>query len=251
MPPPPCRRLGRHCRTLDVTLRVTTIDGEEDHDATWLLGHTERIDFGPLFERDGELWCDASIHIPCRFLASGGDNQPSRCTAHGFERRLRAMPRTPAPRRLANDQFTIVERPRLVGRPLAPPPGAQRSLPLAPVANPCATAACRTSDNKRGAACCRDIQVDVCCTTKQTMLEALIRNRKAPYLCKAERENDEQLVVEIISACGFLKTDGGCDLHGRIRADGRPAKPLMCSQWPEKRSGLHAGCAFRNRRLKL
>jgi hypothetical protein len=25
----------------------------------------------------------------------------------------------------------------------------------------------------------------------------------------------------------------------------------MCSQWPEKRSGLHAGCAFRNRKLTL
>jgi hypothetical protein len=251
LPPPPCRRQGRHCRTLDVTIRVTTIDGEEDHDATWLLGHTERIDFGPLFERDGELWCDASIHVPCRFLATGDDGQTLRCTAHGFESQLRAVARVPAPRRLGSDQFAVVEQQRLVGRRLAAPPVPQRSLPLAPSANPCATAACRTSDNKRGAACCRDVQVDICCTTKQTLLEALIRNREAPYLCKAQRENDEQLVVEIISACGFLKGDGACDLHGRTRADGRPAKPLMCSQWPEKRSGLHTGCAYRNRRLKL
>lgn len=249
MPPPACRRLGRHCRTLDVTVRVTTIDGEEDHDATWLLGHTERIEFGPLFERDGELWCDASIHVPCRFLATGDDGRSSRCTAHGFEGRVRAVPHAAAPRRLGGDQFAIVERQRLMGRRLAPPPVPKRSLPMAPSANPCVTAPCRTSDHKRGAACCRDIQVDICCTTKQTLLEALIRNRKAPYLCKTERENDEQLVVEMISACGFLKEDSSCDLHGRTRADGRPAKPVMCSQWPETRAGLHEGCAFRNRRL--
>ena len=138
-----------------------------------------------------------------------------------------------------------------MGRRLGPEPSPKRVLPLAPTANPCATAACTTSDHKRGAACCRDIQVDVCCTRKQARLEALLRNRKAPYLCKVERENDEQLTVELISACGYLKEDRLCDLHGRARADGRPAKPLLCSHWPRKRSGLHPGCAFRNPRLKL
>jgi len=117
--------------------------------------------------------------------------------------------------------------------------------------NPCAGAPCHTSDNKRGDACCRDVQVDICCTTKQTKLEALIRNRKAPYLCKPVREDDKSLVVEIISACGFLKETGGCDLHGRTRADGRPAKPIMCSHWPGKRTGLHGGCAFKSRKVPL
>jgi len=95
------------------------------------------------------------------------------------------------------------------------------------------------------------VQVDICCTTKQTKLEALIRNRKAPYLCKPVREDDKSLVVEIISACGFLKETGGCDLHGRTRADGRPAKPIMCSHWPGKRTGLHGGCAFKSRKVPL
>ena len=244
--------MGRHCRTLDVTVRVTTIDGEEDHDATWLLGHTERIDFGPLFARDGELWCDASIHVPCRHLAPGDDGQPDHCTAHGYRSRLRPAERIPAARRLGHDQFALVDGQRLMGRRLATTPEPRRALPvLAESPNPCATAACTTSDHRQGAACCRDIQLDVCCTRKQTGLEALIRHRKAPYLCKTDRVNDEQLVVEIISACGFLKADRSCDLHGRIRPDGRPAKPPLCSAWPEKRSGLHPGCAFRNRRLKM
>ncbi len=252
MSPPPCRRLGRRCHTLDVTIRVTTADRDEDHDATWLLGHTERLAFGPLFERDGELWCKATIDVPCRFLAPGDDGHTSRCTALGFTSLLRPRRRTPAPRRLGRDQFAIVEKRRLVGRRLPAPSVPRRALPLAPVAsNPCATARCSTSDHRLGAACCRDIQLDIRCSTRQPMLEALIRSRKPPYLCKTERVDDTQLVVEIISACGFLTEDKLCDLHGRSRPDGLPAKPLLCSTRPEKRSGLHSGCAFRNRRLPL
>ncbi|HEY4101063.1 MAG TPA: hypothetical protein VGM20_09320 [Gemmatimonadales bacterium] len=255
MSPPSCRRLGRHCRTLDVTLRVAAIEGEEDHDATWLLGHTERIDFGPLFERDGELWCDASIHVPCRFLATGDDAVSVRCTAHGFDGRLKMPERTPELRALGDDRFAIVERQRLVTRQIeAAPPAApaRRALPVvAEQSNPCATARCRTADNRQGAACCRDVQVDIACSPRATHLEALIRSRKSPLLCKTDREEDDRLVVEIISACGYLDTSGACRLHGRTRADGRPAKPIMCSKWPEKRSGLHPGCAFRNTRLKV
>ena len=33
-------------------------------------------------------------------------------------------------------------------------------------------------------------------------------------------------------------------LHGRRRADGRPAKPDLCSEWPPKDKGLHPGCVF-------
>jgi hypothetical protein len=84
------------------------------------------------------------------------------------------------------------------------------------------------------------------------MLEALVRSRKSPYLCKVERESADQLNMEVLSACAYRKEDGvSCDLHDRTRADGRPAKPLMCWAWPERRVGLHPGCAFRNRRLKL
>jgi hypothetical protein len=232
-----------------VTLRVAAIEGDEDHDGTWLLGHTERIAFGQTFERDGELWCNASIHVPCRYLEDTG--AAVTCMAHGFAGRLAPVRHTPAPRRLARDRFAIVDDGKLVARKLDPPPVPRRALPIAATTNPCADARCRTSDNKVGDACCRDIQVDICCTKKQTKLEALIRSRKAPYLCKVEREEDHAVVVEIISACGFLREGGGCDLHGRERADGRPAKPVMCSHWPGKRTGLHGGCAFKSRKVPL
>ena len=42
----PCRKLGSQCRSLRVTLRVGSLeegDTSLDHEATWLLGHTERI----------------------------------------------------------------------------------------------------------------------------------------------------------------------------------------------------------------
>ena len=228
---------------------MAAIEGDEDHDATWLLGHTERIDFGPTFERDGELWCDARIHVPCKFLADTG--HAVTCTAHHFAGRVAPVKYLPPPRRLGRDRFVIADQHRLVARKLEPPPVPRRALPIAATMNPCATARCTTSDHKRGDACCRDIQVDICCTKKQTMLEALIRNRKSPYLCKMSRERDESVVVEIISACGYLKDGGGCDLHGRTRADGRPAKPVMCSHWPDKRTGLHPGCAFKSRKVSL
>ncbi|MGH7584455.1 MAG: hypothetical protein ACREL5_14640 [Gemmatimonadales bacterium] len=232
-----------------MTLRVAAIEGDEDHDATWLLGHTERIDFGPTFERDGELWCGATIHVPCRYLQEHGAT--AQCGAHGYNGRPRRPRRTQQPRQLGRERFAVVEKGRLVVRRLDPPTPPRRSLPVTQSPNPCATARCSTSDHTRGSACCRDIQVDICCTKKQTRLEALIRARKAPYLCKTDREQDDQLVVEILSACSYLDPVGACTLHGRRRGDGRPAKPVLCSTWPEHRSGLHSGCAFRNTRLKV
>ena len=108
-----------------------------------------------------------------------------------------------------------------------------RSLPVlssGPAENPCATAQCRTSDNTRKAACCRDLQVEIMCTRGQRRLEALVRSRRSPYLCKIEREGEYSLDVEMISACGYLEADGvACSLHGRIpvgRPDGQ-AGPLL------------------------
>jgi hypothetical protein len=69
-----------------------------------------------------------------------------------------------------------------------------------------------------------------------------------------EREDEDEpiLNVEILSACNYLLEDGlHCSLHGRQRADGRPAKPELCTTWPEKRTGLHPGCAFRSRKVPL
>ena len=75
-----------------------------------------------------------------------------------------------------------------------------------------------------------------------------MRSRRSPYLCKIDREGDYSIEAEMISACGYLGEDGvACTLHGRHRADGRPAKPDLCSEWPPKNQGLHPGCVFKRR----
>jgi hypothetical protein len=103
--------------------------------------------------------------------------------------------------------------------------------------NPCVGAPCRTADNVRGAACCRDLTLEVVAPAydrRSDHLEALLLSRRAPYLCKTERVNEEILECEVISACGYLEDDGiGCALHDRLRPDGAPAKPFVCSEWPD------------------
>lgn len=244
-PLPPCRRLGQQCRSLRVTLRLTsTEDGPSsgDHEATWLLGHTERLTFGPPWEADGELYSDTVIHVPCRHFsedAAGG----AHCAAHGFTGDApRKSPRPAQARQLGGDRFRVVDRGRLVTRPL---PRSTRGLPVLNGTNPCATARCETSDHRRGAACCRDLQVEIMCTRRERRLEALVRHRKAPYLCKVKRDGEFSLDAEMISACGYLGEDGvACSLHGRNRADGRPAKPALCSDWPPTGEIIHPGCVF-------
>lgn len=251
MSPPPCRSLGRHCHALDVTLRVAALEGSQDHDATWLLGHTQRVDFGELSTDDDELWVEARIHVPCRHLQLNDDSTVS-CKAHGFTGVLPAPQRKQQPRRLGGDNFNVVERERLVSRRLPMPRPARNDLPVVESPNPCVGAPCRTADNRQGAACCRDLHVDIACHEDRETLEALLRNRKVPYLCKVDREDEEILSVEILSACDYLQDDGiSCDLHGRLRSDGRPAKPELCSKWPEKRTGLHPGCVFANPKVPL
>ena len=86
--------------------------------------------------------------------------------------------------------------------------------------------------DRRGAACCRDLQVEIMCTREEQELEALVRSRRSPYLCKIERPGDFSLEVEMISACGYLDDDGiACTLHGRRRSDGRRGCiPAVCSR---------------------
>jgi hypothetical protein len=89
------------------------------------------------------------------------------------------------------------------------------------------------------------MQVEIMCTPKQRRLEALVRSRKSPYICKVERESQFSLGAELISACSFLLDDGiHCALHGRRRPDGRAAKPDLCSEWPEAGDCMHPGCVF-------
>jgi hypothetical protein len=63
------------------------------------------------------------------------------------------------------------------------------------------------------------------------------------------RAGDFSIDVEMISSCAYLADDGiACTLHGRVRSDGRPAKPDLCSEWPPKDQGLHPGCVFAPKR---
>ncbi|HMU61834.1 MAG TPA: hypothetical protein PKA66_08635 [Gemmatimonadales bacterium] len=242
--PPPCKSLGRQCRYLDVTLRIGKLeDGPEslDHEATWLLGHTDRIDFGRLHVRKGELLVDARLHVPCKHFREGDGR--ARCLAHGFADRAPARPRRPdQPRQLGGNRFRLVDQRRLVARAAV---DVKAGLPVLGT-NPCLGAPCRTADHTRAAACCRDLQVEIMCTPKETRLEALVRARQSPYLCKTDRDEEDSIESEMISACGYLGEDGvACTLHGRRREDGRPAKPDLCSTWPEGGDLFHPGCVFK------
>jgi hypothetical protein len=247
---PPCRSLGAQCKSLRVTLRIGELEeGTDslDHEATWLLGHTAQITFLELWEGEGDLYVEAVLHVPCKYLQEAGGT--ARCRAHGFEGRApRGARRDPQPLQLGGDRFVLVEDCRNVVRTL---PFPARSLPVlsdtggAAGENPCATAPCRTADNVRKAACCRDLQIEIMCTRAQRRLEALVRSRRSPYLCKIERAGDYSIEAEMISACGYLGPDGvACSLHGRHRPDGRTAKPDLCFEWPPKNRGLHPGCVF-------
>jgi hypothetical protein len=248
--------MGPQCRGLPVTLRVGALEegvDSLDHESTWLLGHTENITFGKLWQEDEELYVEAELHVACRFLRREGAG--ARCQLYDYRlARLPGSRRVDQPRRLGGSRFRIVENHHAVRRNLpfeSETPRPSRSLPVLTSENPCATAPCRTAEHTRGAACCRDLQVEIMCTREEADLEALVRSRRSPYLCKIDRAGDFSLDVEMISACGYLGDDGiTCTLHGRRRSDGRPAKPDLCSEWPPKNKGLHPGCIFAPGRRK-
>lgn len=246
--------MGSHCRSLRVTLRIASTEKsptQGDHEATWLLGHTERLSFGVLWEDDGDLYSDTEIHVPCRHLKES-DSGEALCSAHGFRGKPpRERPRPAQPRQLGGDRFRVVDHGRLATHRLPHPGQPRRALPVINGINPCAGIPCETADHRRGAACCRDLQVEIMCTRKEVRLEALVRHRKSPYLCKVKRDSEFSLDAEMISACEFLGGDGvACSLHNRVREDGRPAKPELCSAWPPKREVLHPGCAFAPRKRR-
>src|SRR4026209_2617844 len=97
---PPCREMGSHCDSLRVLLRVATEEagrGSADHEATWLLGHTERITFLGDLERDGsDLYSVAELQVPCRFLGADGRGGAS-CGAHGYSQAGAPPAPRPAP----------------------------------------------------------------------------------------------------------------------------------------------------------
>lgn len=248
---PPCGKLGRQCRQLKVTLRIGSLDEGTtslDHEATWLLGHTQHIAFGDVWEGDGDLYVEAVLDVPCRYLQIREGR--GHCLAHGFDGAApKASRPSEQPRRLGGDRFRVVDDMRLAERRLPLP---ARSLPVIDSGeNPCATAPCQTADHRRGSACCRDLQIEIMCNRTNARLEALVRSRRSPYLCKVTRPGDFSIEAEMISACSYLDDAGvACTLHGRQRADGRPAKPDLCSDWPPKGKGLHPGCVFGPKRRR-
>ena len=246
-PPPPCRRLGSYCQALNLTLRVSAdLDDpwDGDHEATWLMGHTQRMTFHRLWRHREDLFASVTLHVPCKYLTETGSGH--RCSAWGHTGRVEVSTAQSQPRHLGGDRFQLVENGVLVERTLTSPATTRRQLTVLNE-NPCATARCRTSDNTIGAACCRDLQIEIMCDEHWTRQELLIRSRRSPYLCKVDRERPESLEVEVISACGYLGDDGiACTLHGRRRPNGGLAKPELCRRWPKptKDETLHPGCVF-------
>lgn len=251
--PPPCRALGPQCRALRVTLRIADLKddspAERDALATWLTGHTERISFGKPYRRGRRLVVDATVYVPCKYLRDGGAPAEAWCSAHGYRGSLPAVEvsQPDGPFRQDGDRFSVVYRgKRRILRLPAPAAGARshRSLPVLE-ANPCAGAPCRTADNKRGAACCRDLTLEILTPRGDSHLELLLRSRRSPYLCKVSRESADIVECEVISACGYLDGDGvSCVLHGRVLPGGEPAKPFVCTDWPNldpEHTG-HPGC---------
>ncbi len=238
-----------------MTVRIASLEDdtptELDAAATWMLGHTERISFGKPYAQDGELVSDAVVRVPCKYLkAAAGSGRTARCTAHGF--------RGPVPRGTSvvartfqhgGDQFTIVHGRRVRRVTLRVKRAARRALPIMQTDNPCDGAPCRTADNKVGAACCRDVTLDLLVGKRDGRIERLLRARKSPYLCKVKRTDERALECEVISACGYLMDDGiRCALHDRTRPNGRSAKPELCYDWPDfedddEYTG-HPGCVF-------
>ena len=268
--PPACTTLGRHCRELAVTLRIasTAEDSQtlQDATATWLLGHREHLSFGKLHTHRTHLQVHAVLHVPCRHLlpngADGNDGSAmirgnwtgrfrdafkARCLAHGHIGVVPGSARPSAPPSQVgnNGKFPIVFKGAQRALELPLKRDAVKTLPVLHSPNPCAGAPCRTADNRRGAACCRDLSLEVVVPEADTHMAALLRARKSPYLCKVSRTSPEIIECEVISACGYLEDDGiGCALHDRRLPNGRQAKPSICSEWPDlgPNDVGHPGC---------
>ncbi|MFQ5702431.1 MAG: hypothetical protein ACE5HT_00240 [Gemmatimonadales bacterium] len=268
--PPPCKSLGRHCRELTVTVGISDIEDEsptlQEASVTWMTGHTERVTWGKPYVAGSELRVEATVHVPCKYLKtpsgksavrpdgtaadrSNGKRPMAHCSAHGFRGPLPPSTQPPRERRprliLGEDRFSIYYKSKRRELDLRLKRAAKRALPVLQADNPCLGAPCRTGDNTRGSACCRDLTLEVFLRPSERRLEALLRARKAPYLCKVKREDDETMECEVISACGYLASDGtGCRLHDRILPNGQRAKPSLCYEWPdvEPDETGHPGC---------
>lgn len=230
----------------------------QDASATWMLGHTEHITMGKPYVGGNELLVDATMHVPCKYLevhdeatAKANGHPTASCGAHGFRGPLpySAQPE-PQDRHMfcrGGDRFSVVYKGKRRVLDLPPKRAARRALPVMQGRNPCLDAPCRTADNKRGAACCRDLTLDLVLPESSTRMESLLRSRKSPYLCKVDRDGPDSVEVEVISACGYLDDDGvSCVLHDRVLPNGRLAKPSICFEWPDlgPDDAGHPGCVL-------
>jgi hypothetical protein len=271
---PNCASLGNQCREVKVTIRVSDVESEtrtlQDASMTWITGHTERITFGEPYVVDTDLRVDAKIHVPCRYLRAEDGSRAIRpdgrrgkgmsgkgvkavCSAHGYCGKLPKSSRKPGqvPQvNLGNGLFSVIFKKKrreleLRLKRAAKKKKKKKQLPVLQSDNPCIGAPCITGDGKRGAACCRDLQLELYLPKKRRKKEALLRARRSPYLCKVKREDKDTVGCEVISACGYLEDDGiHCVLHDRILPNGRRAKPSLCYEWPElgpDETG-HTGC---------
>ncbi len=250
--PPPCSRLGRQCREITLTVRISDLDDDgltmQDAAATWLTGHTARMTWGEPYVEGRMLLVKATIHVPCRYLQPNGAGVT--CGVHGFSGRTprSSQPKEPMELQLGGTEFSIIHgtRRQVLQLPFEKPkPGA---LPVIQDENPCLEASCRTADNTVGAACCRDLTLELEIPKRQKRVEALLRSRKSPFVCRIKREDEDTMECEVISACGYLSQDDGisCTLHGRERPNGKQAKPSLCYDWPEleEDEAGHPGCVF-------
>ena len=187
-----------------------------DHEATWLLGHTQQITFSELWEGEGDLYVEAVLHVRCRYLHEDGDWRSAR--PHGFEGRN-------APRARREPTAAAARRRPVRGRGGPPECGVRELWP------PAAPAGARRCHRRRESLRDRPLphgrqhpQSRLLpgpagrdhVHQAQRRLEALVRSRRSPYLCKIER-------------AGRLLARGGDDL--RLRLPGRrwrrlhPARP--------------------------
>jgi hypothetical protein len=270
--PPECRSLGRHCREVKLTIRISDATGEsqtlKDASVTWITGHTERVTYGKAYVAEDEIRTEAIVHVPCKYLRTtdgdlaiapdgtevcgrDGNGTEVHCAIHGFRG---AVPQSTQQRgesrhdvRLPDGRFALYYKGKRRTMDLRLKRAARRALPVVQGDNPCATAPCFTGDNKRGAACCRDYDLELALPKTQVFNEALLRARTSPYLCKVKREDDDNMECEVITACGYLDDDGiTCVLHDRTLPNGQRAKPSLCYEWPklEEDETGHGGCVL-------
>ncbi len=153
-------RVGPQCRSLPVTLRIGPLeDGTTslDHEATWLLGHTQHITFSKSGRTEGELYVEAMLHVPCRYLRrDGASAQLYRPRIPGTypAGRLPAGPASPSRSGPLPDRGEPSNGGPDAAAPRAEPPGARRRrtpapwLPAGPRITPGAPPAAVTSRSR-------------------------------------------------------------------------------------------------------